>query len=115
MAFDKTTQLQGDDQAYTISDGIKKFSLRDVGFNESKNGSFTLKRSLDPTSPYSATVELKVTVNSDLTGFKMAAVAGNGLREVNIFKMERKDAFLEQFHYIMENLAEREIIVPVAH
>ncbi|GAW99374.1 DUF1831 domain-containing protein [Secundilactobacillus mixtipabuli] len=115
MAFDKTSKLQGDDQAYTISDGIKKFSLRDVGFSEGKTGSFTLVRSLDPTSPYSATVELKVTVNADLTGFKMAAVAANGMREVNIFKMERKDAFLEQFHYIMENLAEREIIVPVEH
>ncbi|GAX01849.1 DUF1831 domain-containing protein [Secundilactobacillus silagei] len=115
MAFDKTSKLQGDEQSYTISDGIKKFSLRDVGFNESKNGNFTLKRSLDPSSPYNATVELKVMVNSDLSGFKMAAVAGNGMREVNIFKMERKDAFLEQFHYIMDNLEEREIIVPVTH
>ncbi|MTV82901.1 DUF1831 domain-containing protein [Secundilactobacillus folii] len=112
MAFDRTSKLLGDDQSYTISEGIKKFSLRDVGFIESKNGNFTLKRSLDPTSPYNATVELKVMVNADLSGFKLSAVAGKGMREVNIFKMDRKDAFLEQFHYIMENLAERDIIVP---
>lgn len=112
MAYDKTAKLLGDDQSYTISDGIKKFALKDVGFLESKNGVFTLKRSLDPSSPYNATVELKVTVNADLSGFKLAALAGNGLREVNIFKMERTSEFLEQFHYIMENLAERDIIVP---
>lgn len=113
MAFDKTTKLLGDQQAYTISQQIKKFSLKDVGFQETKNGNFILKRSLDPSSPYNAAVELKVTVNADLSGFKFAALAANGMREVNIFKMEKSAAYLEQFHYIMATLSDREIIEPV--
>lgn len=111
MAYEQITKLQGDDQNYTISPQIKKFALKDVGFQESKNGNFVLQRSLDPSSPYNAAVELKVMVNAAMSGFKLSAVAGNGLREVNIFKMEKKDSYLEQFHYIMANLDERDIIV----
>ena len=113
MAFEATVTLTGDTTSYQINPNIKKFALKDVGFQETKVGNFVLKRSLDPNSPYNATVELKVMVNKDLTGFKLATLTGNEMRDVNIFKMAKKDDFLEQFHYIMGTLAEREIINPV--
>ncbi len=75
MAFNKTVTLQGDSTAYTISSNVKKYTLKDLGFQETKVGNFSLKRSLDPKSPFNPSIELKVMINSTLDGFKMAAVA----------------------------------------
>ncbi|ANZ61771.1 DUF1831 domain-containing protein [Secundilactobacillus paracollinoides] len=114
MAFNKTVTLQGDSTAYTISSNVKKYTLKDLGFQETKVGNFSLKRSLDPKSPFNSSIELKVMINSTLDGFKMAAVASKGTREVNLFKMDRADEFAEQFHYLMESFVERDVFETVA-
>ena len=48
MAFTEVNQIKGDNQKYRLSPEIKKYSLRDVGFMETKTGKFELERSLDP-------------------------------------------------------------------
>ena len=52
MAYGQKSKLQGDTRTFELSPEIKRYSLRDVGFAESKGGKFTLERSLDPNSPY---------------------------------------------------------------
>nr|WP_253955862.1 DUF1831 domain-containing protein [Lactiplantibacillus pentosus] len=89
MAYTKTVQLDGDTTSYTLSATVKKYTLLDLGFVKGRSGAFSFERSLDPTSPYQAAFKLKVTVNADLTGFKMTTVTGNGVQRVNIFKMTR--------------------------
>ena len=114
MAYSKTATLLGDTVTYTLSDGAKKFALKDVGFNETKRGNFVLERGLDPDSPYNPKVTLKVTVDADLTGFWMKALTSNGLHEVDIFKLPEAKGMVEQFRYNMNAMIEREILDPVA-
>lgn len=110
MAYSDTVQIKGDSQKYRLSPEIKKYSLRDVGFTESKNGKFQLERSLDPSSPYNQGFKFKVTIEPELTKFKMATTTANGMREVDIHKGKDVDVHLEQLNYIIDNLIERQII-----
>ncbi|GAY74083.1 DUF1831 domain-containing protein [Lentilactobacillus kosonis] len=107
MAFASEVTVLGDSITYEIADTIKKFTLKDVGFVETKNGNYSLDRSLDPTSPYNASYKLKIMVNTDLSGFKMSTTTGNGLAKVNIFKTEDTKESVEQFRFVMQNLIDR--------
>ena len=107
MAFANAVKVTGDSVTYEIASTIKKFTLKDVGFVETKNGNYSLERSLDPTSPYNASYKLKVMIDKDLSGFKMSVTTGNGLVKVNIFKTDDTKPVVEQFKFVMQNLVDR--------
>lgn len=113
MAYSDTAQLMGDKQKYSLSSEIKKYSLRDVGFVESKNGKFQFEQSLDPSSPYNQGFKFKMVVEADLKKFKMVTTTANGIREVNIFTRKDKETHIEQLNYILNNLIERKIIAKI--
>ncbi len=50
MAYATTAKILGDTTTYQLSPNVKKYSLRDTGFIETKGGKFQLERSLDPES-----------------------------------------------------------------
>lgn len=110
MAYTEIAQIKGDPQKYCLSSQIKKYSLRDVGFVESKSGKFQLERALDPSSPYNQGFKFKMTVDSELKKFKMATTTANGIREVDVHQGKDVETHLEQLNYILDNLIEREII-----
>ncbi|AEV95092.1 DUF1831 domain-containing protein [Pediococcus claussenii] len=110
MAFQKLVQVDGDSKSYEINAKIKKYSLLDLGFVKTNNGVYNLERSLDPTSPYNQGIKLKVSVSKDLDGLKMSTVTGNGLRAVNIFKREEDQPLVEQYHYLLNSLIDREVL-----
>lgn len=110
MAFSKTAQANGDQQTYQISEGIKRYTLKDLGFIETKAGNFSLDRSLDPNSPYNAGYKFKMMVSKDLAGFRMAITTGNGLKKVNIFKDDATADSVEQYNFIINNLIDRDVI-----
>ena len=47
MAYATTAKILGDTTTYQLSPNVKKYSLRDTGFIETKGGKFQLERSLD--------------------------------------------------------------------
>ncbi|KRM60095.1 DUF1831 domain-containing protein [Secundilactobacillus malefermentans] len=110
MAFTTEVTDLGDNKVYRLSDNIKKYTLKDVGFVESKAGNFVLERSLDPESPYQKSVKLKMMVSKDLGSFKLATVTANGLQNINIFKNETHEKLVEQFNHLIEVLEEREVV-----
>ena len=83
MAYATTAKILGDTTTYQLSPNVKKYSLRDTGFIETKGGKFQLERSLDPASPFKG-FKLKIVVSADLKSFKMVTTTANGLKEVNI-------------------------------
>lgn len=111
MAFEKQVKVVGDSETYVISPAIKKYTLRDLGFEISKRGTFTFERSLDPNSPYKAAAKLKIVVNEDLTGFKMNTVNASGTIAMNIFTNARADEFSTQYHYILDEMVERGVFI----
>ena len=110
MAYTKEAKILGDKRTFVLSDEIKKYTLRDVGFMESKGGKFILERPLDPSSPYNASIKLKVTISSDLQTFKMGVTSANGLKEINIFKGTDIEKHIEQLNFVIDNLKERSIL-----
>lgn len=111
MAFSTSVQVKGDQDTYEISDQIKKYTLRDLGFDVSNKGTFSYERSLDPTSPYAAGAKLKIAVNADLTGFKMNTVNASGTQSMNIFTNQRANEFVQQYHYILDEMVERGVFI----
>ena len=109
MEYPKVNQLPGDADKYAISSRIKEYTLLDLGFEKTKRGNFRYLGSLDRQSPFKPFARLQITVNDDLSGFKMDTVNSNGLTRVNIFNQARKDEFVTQLHFILDEMVERGI------
>jgi len=110
MLFEKEMKITGDTDTYELHPNIKAYALKDVGFQVSNAGNYTLERSVDPTSPYNKNQMLKVVVAKDLSGFKMSTTNASGNARVNIFKGAHAEGNVEQYHFILQNLIDREIL-----
>ncbi len=110
MALTETVKVAGDTQTYKLSPNIKRYTLMDTGFVKTKNGGFQLERALDPNSPYTSANKLRIIVSKDLDKFSMSVTTANGLRAVDIFKTDKTAGNVEQYHYVLDNLIERQVI-----
>lgn len=108
MAFLEKDTLDGATDAYRMSESVKKYTLRDNGFEQSKNGHFQFSRDLEIGSAKSP--KLKITVASDLKTFKMSAVTSNGLRSVNLYKGDSFKEAQERAGYVLAGFVESGIL-----
>lgn len=111
MAYAQQAVLKGSSQVYGLSANIKRYTLRDVGFIESKGGKFQLERSLDPNSPFNKSIKFKMVIEPDMKKFKMVVTAPNGLKEVDVYNVPNCEGYVEQLNYLLDLLIEREVIV----
>jgi hypothetical protein len=111
MAFAATAAVKGSTTTYALSPNVKKYTLKDVGFVETRGGNFQLERPLDPNSPYNQAFKLKITVAKDLKNLKMSITTANGLQAVDIFKQPAKTEEITQFNFLVDNLIDREILI----
>ena len=111
MEFTKQVQNPVDSDTNAIRDDIKKYALLDLGFEQTKRGNFEYKGSLDTDNPFNPVARLRILINADLDGFKMETLSGNGMRKVNIFKHQRSAEFVEQYHYILNEMIDRHVLV----
>ena len=72
MAFEKSIHLTDCKYRYTISPNVKKFTLRDTTFVQNKIGNYELHRLLEKVPNSGEGFPLKITINKDLTGFKLS-------------------------------------------
>lgn len=114
MEFVKQLQIPGDIDAYKISEGIKKYTLIDLGFEESRRGNFLYSGSLDSNNPFKPMARLKITINPELSGFKMETVNTNGFAKVNIFKHPQHERLERQYHYILDEMVNRHVFDKVS-
>lgn len=110
MAYTSEAKILGDSRTFKLSSGIKKYTLRDIGFMETNGGKFVLERPLDRNSPYNASIKLKVTISSDLKSFKIGVTSANGLKEINIFNNNVVSDHVEQLNFLLDNLEQRDIL-----
>ncbi|KRL04655.1 DUF1831 domain-containing protein [Liquorilactobacillus oeni] len=110
MGYEKKAKLLGDSRVFELDPQLKKYTLRDVGFTESRGGKFILERPLDPESPFSASIKFKMTISADFKAFKMAVTSANGLKEVNLFKENDAKKRAEQLDYLLDVLIKRQIL-----
>ncbi|KRL14198.1 DUF1831 domain-containing protein [Schleiferilactobacillus perolens] len=113
MAIKETAKVMGDSVAYKLAPGIKRYALMDVGFTESRNGNFQFDRSLSTEGPYSPSFRIKVTIAKDFSGLQMTVTDVSGMRAVNIFQKQETKGAVEQYHFIIDNLIQRDILEAV--
>ena len=100
MAFQTSVSLANCEYTYSLHPNIKKFTLRDNTFAESKVGNYELSRLLETVPNSGNGFLLKIIVNKDLNGFKINITDKSGLRLVNI---------QQKFYFLMDSLVERNI------
>lgn len=108
-----SVSLLGSKDAYTLHDNVKRYTLRDNGFLETKNGSFVYERVLglnvtDKTAP-----KLKITVSKELTSLKLSAVTANGLKKVDLYKNDQLKAQRDFAENILLSLTEASVLKKV--
>ena len=104
MPYKKTVKLAGDSRTYTLNNNLRRYALLDSGFKETRNGNFSLRRSLDPHSPYNAKYIFKMMVSKDLSGFRMSIAIKNSMQPIDIFDEPTLKDNVDEFHFIIKNL-----------
>lgn len=107
MAFEQTIKLKDCRYDYTLSPTVKKFTLKDNTFFETKVGNYELTRLLEKVPNSGEGFQLKIIINKDLTGAKINITDKFGLRLVDIFKSEETHIHQEKFYFLMDSLVER--------
>lgn len=115
MAFTEVAAPLGCPTKYRVSKNNKRYTLMDLGFKETKQGNFQLKRSLDPSPQIKTGLQLKITIDKSLHLLKMSIVDGRGLNSVNIFTLNHpeKDMIIEKYFFVMAPLLQRECLEEV--
>lgn len=107
MAFEQTIRLSNCLYDYTISPSVKKFTLKDNTFFETKVGNYELTRLLEKVPNSGEGFKLKIVINKELTGGKINITDKSGLRLVDIFKSEDHEIHQQKFYFLMDSLVER--------
>ena len=100
MAFEQTIRLSNCLYDYTISPSVKKFTLKDNTFFETKVGNYELTRLLEKVPNSGEGFKLKIVINKELTGAKINITDKSGLRLVDIFKSEDEKVLINKRIYV---------------
>lgn len=111
MAFQSLIHLKDCRYTYSISPNIKKYTLRDTTFEETKVGNYQLERFLEEVPNSGEGYLLKIIINPSLDGFKLNITDKSGLRLVNLFKEGSNTVIQEKFYFLMDSLVDRDIFV----
>ncbi len=113
MAFEKKATLLGANEQFQVNPDVKKYTLRDNGFEETKKGNFQLIRTMDANLTSNQGVKLKIVVSDELTQLKLSVTTGNGLRTVNIYNGDAYKETREKVAFTLADLVERGVLVKV--
>ena len=81
MATYKKDRLLSSNTFYTVHPDAKRYTLRDNGFLESKNGSFQYERALSLHNQNKKTPKLKLVISKDIDELKLTAVTSKWIKE----------------------------------
>lgn len=109
MAYDKVTTLKGSSKSYRLHDDIKRYTLRDNGFQETKTGNFQYFRDVSPLNS-NQSVMLKILVSKDLDSLRMSTTTANGLKTLDVYGKANMETVVENINYILASLIEENVI-----
>ena len=79
MTFETSITLKDCKYTYSLHPNIKKYTLRDNTFAQTKVGNYELNRLLEAVPNSGDGFKLKIIINKDLTGFKINITDKSGL------------------------------------
>lgn len=114
MAFITEKSLEDCKYSYSLAPTVKKFTLKDTTFIQTKIGNFEFKRMLEEVPNSNEGFLLKIIVNPELSGFKLSITDKSGLRNVNIFKNASK-IIQDKFYFQMDAFIDRGVFTKSQH
>lgn len=114
MAFDKVTTLKGSGKKFQMNEQVKRYTLRDNGFEETKSGNFQFIRDLDTNTLNKQGLKVKIAVSNDLKTLKLSTTTSNGLKTVDVYGKETMADAREQLEFILDGLVERGVLTVIS-
>ena len=113
MAFENNVSLKGSGKTFQLNEQVKRYTLRDNGFEETKYGNFQMVRDLDNSVLHKQGIKVKIVVASDLKTLKVSTTTSNGLKMVDVYGKATMAAAKEQLEYILDSLVENGVLAEV--
>ncbi|GAA0364001.1 DUF1831 domain-containing protein [Alkalibacterium iburiense] len=110
MSNKNNASLPGSSDLYVINEQAKRYTLRDNGFTETKNGTFIYERSLGTTVMDKKAPKLKVTVSKDFSELKLSSVSANGLKKIDLYKGSQFEKERELAEHILKTFVEENVL-----
>lgn len=110
MAFNETAKLKGSSQIYRLHPLCKKYTLRDYGFQETKQGNFEYNRPIRPHFADSREIRFKMQVNKTVTGLSLNVTTPNGLQSLDIYKGDKYAPFIKAVAALFKDMEENHIL-----
>lgn len=106
--------LTGSPDFFVVDEQAKRYTLRDHGFTETKNGNFQFERPLSYKAKDRGAPRLKISISKDFTKLTMSTVAKNGIKKVDIFKNKEMGEARQVAQYILDEFVKKGILSKVA-
>lgn len=110
MAFDQVASLKGAPKQYRLNPSVKRYTLRDHGFQETKSGNFQYVRSLNTAKENKVGALLKIVVAGDFSGLKLSTTSANGLKAIDVYGNPNMGQLVEHLEYIMDHFVEQQVL-----
>lgn len=105
-----TEHLPGGTTHYAVSDLAVRYTLKDNGFVETKNGNFQFERVLSKQVMDKKAPKLKIAISKDLSDLTINTVVANGLRKIDLYKTDDRVDQREFAEFILQALVENNVL-----
>ncbi|MCZ0716694.1 cysteine desulfurase [Aerococcus kribbianus] len=113
MALKDQAQVPGSNISYQLHPDCKKYTLRDYGFQESKQGNFDYSRPIKVHFKDKQSVLLKVQVDKNVEKLAINVTNENGLQSLNIYKSDKLQQFVAPLEAVLEDMVAEKVLAPV--
>lgn len=106
-----TFKIPGSPTTYALHPNVKRYTLRDNGFVETKNGNFQYERPLSTVVTDKKAPVLKMTINKNFQRVRVSIVSGAArAKKVNVFAGDKWQEAREMLTFILDEFKSAEII-----
>lgn len=97
---------------YRIADQLKRYSLKDFGFEETSPGKFRFERHLGERASLDSP-QLKVTISNDFSKLKISTTTADGLKRMDISQGDGLDHVRQNADSYLKQMVEEGILEEV--
>lgn len=110
MSQSNKAGLEGSGVDYRIHPNVKRYTLRDNAFTETKNGNFQYERVLTNQGDRETAPRLRATITKNFKRLRILSVAANGIRKINLYENEDMKEARELAEFYLEDFVEEEVL-----
>lgn len=105
--------LPGSTDKYRIHPEVKRYTLRDNAFMETRNGNFQYERVLSTKPGTKTAPKMKVTISKDFSDLRLSTIAQKGIKKVDIYKHDEMKEERELAEFYLDTFIENNILEKV--